>query len=83
MRYTLIYPDELYDKLAGIWVAARDRAAVTAAANYIEHALRSDPDRAGIALGEARRIVDGPLAYTFMIAPKDLKVHVVNITYLG
>jgi hypothetical protein len=52
--------------LADLWLAASDRAAVTAAANAIDGRLRNDPDTAGQPRGGVTRIlVEPPLAVYF------------------
>jgi hypothetical protein len=83
MKYAIFSSEQWDEKLARIWLQAPDRDSVAAAMDRIERALRADPDRAGMPQGEARRIVDGPIAVTFVVSRQDLRVDLVNITHRG
>jgi hypothetical protein len=72
MRFTLTYLPSARDELAQLWLAARDRNAVTASSDSIELSLRHDPDRKGDEVqASLRSIVVPPLVYYYVVSPED------------
>jgi plasmid stabilization system protein ParE len=77
MSYTVVWERAAEQKLADIWVAAADRAAVTQAANTIDARLRKDPNTAGESRqGVTRILVEPPLAVYFDVSDPDRLVTV-------
>ncbi len=80
MIYTVLWTRNAEQKLAAIWLAASDRAAVTAAAHRIDQLLRNDPDQQGESRDQGRRVlVDPPLGVMFRVQPDDRQVYVLSV----
>ena len=47
MRYTVIWTPVAEERLAALWLAADDRAALTSASNAIDRILTRDPENVG------------------------------------
>lgn len=81
MNYRVDWTEEAERGLAAEWVAAADRAAVTAAARRLEQRLGYDP----FGLGEARedfdkRIVfDGPIGMVYQVRVPAREVVIVSV----
>ena len=69
MNYTVVWQPLPEQQLADNWVAAADRAAVTAAAHAIEQALRLDPT----AVGESRAGVTRVMIHRPLVAFYDVR----------
>ena len=68
------------DRVAEIWLAAPDRARVTASVNEIDSLLRRSPQTAGEQRdGAIRLVVVDPLAVVFEVNPDDLRVDVLEV----
>ncbi len=68
MNYTVDWPPHVLADLTDIWLAAPDRAAVTAAQARADRLLQSDPHRNGRHLAEGLyRTVVAPLILTYTI----------------
>ena len=77
MRYTVLWRPSAEQRLAELWVAGPDRAAVAAAANAIDRTLANDPDTKGEARsGSTRILVEDPLAVYFRVSEPDRLVTV-------
>jgi hypothetical protein len=82
MKFTVIWKPKSERGLASIWIAADDRAAVTAAANEIDRVLRSQPLTAGESRsGNIRILVVPPLAVHYEVLEEDRLVNVVTVSY--
>jgi len=80
VRYTVVWKPDAEEDLASLWIAAEDRAAITAAADRIDPLLRTDPDGVGESRsGNARIMFLGPLAITFRIVDEDRLVQVLSV----
>jgi len=67
------------DELTEIWLAARDRYAVTEAANRLDSILRADPNGVGESRdGDERITFSDPLGVLFRIVPDRL----VEVTHV-
>ncbi len=67
-----------------MWINAPDRQAVTAAANRLDHLLRTDPHQQGEARDENIRVlVERPLAVQFEIHDEDCWVEVLRVRWVG
>ena len=80
MSFTIVWRPIAETQLAEIWLAATDRAAVTAAANEIETALRSSPESVGESRDERTRVaVVPPIAVHFEVRDADRLVLVLTV----
>jgi plasmid stabilization system protein ParE len=81
MTFSVVWTADAENDLAAVWLAAADRAAVTAAAHAIERDLRLDP----LAVGESRessvkRVVFAePLGIAFSVIVDDRTVYVTAV----
>ena len=82
MRYTVTWKRSAADELAEIWMSARDRVAVTEAADRLDAALRADPDRYGESRGGTYRVVIvSPLAVVYDVSEADRRVRILSVRY--
>jgi hypothetical protein len=71
-------------RLAQLWTAGPDRAAITAAANTIDRELADDPDIKGEAReGQTRLLVEAPLAVYYDVKEPDRLVIVWDVWRWG
>ena len=82
MKYTVIWPLDVLDTLASIWLKARDRAAVSRASHQIDQLLRHQPLAVGGELGSHRRLEVSPLEVVYTVSPDDCMVRVLRISYV-
>jgi hypothetical protein len=83
MRYTVLWKPSASRRLAEIWVAAPDRAAVSAAANAIDSRLQLEPRTQGEGRsGVDRILIVSPLAVVFEVHDEDRLVYVLSVRYL-
>jgi plasmid stabilization system protein ParE len=79
-RFTVVWSQPTQNRLAGIWVGAADRNAVTAAANAIDVELASDPASKGTTVHEGLRALHiPPLHVMFSVDEADRLVRVVSV----
>ena len=82
-RYTVVWLRDAVEELAEIWLAAADRAAVTAASDEIDRALATDAANKGRPLSEGLRVYDTPpLRAVFSVTESDRKVEVARVRSL-
>jgi len=82
-RYTVVWHDSTLDELAEIWVKARDRNAVTAAAHIIDVELSDDAETKGVEVSEGlRAFFAPPLRILFNVDEGDRLVEVACIRRL-
>lgn len=79
MRYSVACTPTADGQLAAIWITARNRGSVTAAALEIENALADEP----LAVGESREgnlriLFVEPLGVRYLVEPEDLRVVIVQ-----
>lgn len=68
MRFTVNWSPAAEQRLAELWLAARDRTALTEAAREMERVLSSDPQRAGESRsGRSRILIIPPLAALYEV----------------
>jgi plasmid stabilization system protein ParE len=80
MSYTVTWKESASDRLAEIWMSARDRRAVTAAADRLDAALRADPHLHGESRDESTRLVIvPPLAVVYEVLEADRLVHILAV----
>jgi plasmid stabilization system protein ParE len=84
MSYHVEWRPSAEQQLAGIWTDARDKSAVTGAADAIDDELRKDP----FALSESRQgsrriLVIPPLAVIFTVDKKRRRVTVLAVWRWG
>ncbi len=84
MSYTVIWTPVAEQKLAAIWIAAADRAAVAAAANETDLFLAKKPRLCGESRSGARRVMfAGPLGVEYTIIEDDRLVRVLTVWHVG
>jgi hypothetical protein len=80
MRYTVVWQPSAVNDLAAIWLAARNRAAVTAAADEFDRVLRHSPENLGdIRFDTVRTFVIHPLGIDFEVIEAD---RIVNVLFV-
>ncbi len=80
MNYTVCWQPECSDELAEIWMASDDRAAVSQAADEIDHLLGSNPQKSGTPLHEGLwAIAVPPLKAAFTVRESDKIVEVQRV----
>jgi plasmid stabilization system protein ParE len=79
MSYMVVWLPSAINELADIWNRARDRQAVSEAANRIDRLLRIDPERKGQPFHQRRVLADTPLVVTFAVHPDDCRVDVLQV----
>jgi plasmid stabilization system protein ParE len=78
--YTVIWTPAAEQQLAAIWVAARDREAVTKASAEIDEALTQEPETKGRPLaGGGHQFTSGPLIVLFVVKAADRIVEVLSV----
>jgi hypothetical protein len=76
-RFTVSWRPEVQEDLAGIWLAAADRPAITFAADRIDQLLANDPTTQGNEVSEGlRAIAVDPLVVYFTVSEADRLVTV-------
>jgi hypothetical protein len=82
MTYTVTWDPDAEQELAALWLAAPDRAALTATVGWIERLLARDPLHAGAARTSSvhRAVVAGGLAVEFEIIEDDKRVLVHHVS---
>lgn len=79
MRYSVACTPAADGQLAAIWITARNRDAVTAAALEIENALADGPLTVGESReGNLRILFVEPLGVRYIVEPEDLRVVIVQ-----
>jgi plasmid stabilization system protein ParE len=80
MEYTVIWVPSAEGQLAELWMAARDREAVTLASDRIDRTLCDAPLDAGESRPDGYRIlIDLPLVVYFQVIPDDRLVRVLRV----
>lgn len=80
MRYTVVWTRIAEEDLALLWTSARNRSAITEAANRIDRMLAQNPNNCGESREQGRRIVlVAPLAVTFRVSDDDRMVRVLRV----
>jgi hypothetical protein len=76
-QYTVIQPEWVENQLAELWLKAKDRDAVTAAADLIDRELRNEAESKGEQVNrDLRRFAAGPLWAYYTVHPDDCFVKV-------
>ena len=79
-RYTVVWLQEALDDLTWLWLAATDRAEVTAATAKLDALLASDPSVPSQSVSEGlRKLAVTPLTAFFEIREDDRLVEIVRI----
>jgi hypothetical protein len=78
MRYTVTSSDEVDNKLARIYLLARDRDAVSRASNRIDWVLKYSPLSEGTDLGAFRVLTLAPLTVVYSVSPDDRLVTILD-----
>jgi hypothetical protein len=80
MKFTVVWKAPAKVRLAEIWLAADDRAAVTRAANRLDELLKADPFAQGESReAEFRVAFEKPLAIKFAVSQSDLMVAIAEV----
>ena len=81
MKYTVIWKPSALQKLAQIWLSARNRDDVSHAVSDIEQHLARNASAAETYLAGTRLIVRPPLVIVYEIDHGDCKSTIVNVAY--
>jgi hypothetical protein len=80
-RYTVLWREELVEKLAGLWPNYHDRSRLSSAADQIDDDLSVDAHLKGSLFKAGQRsLVRGPLVVFFRVDEGDRKVMVEGIS---
>ncbi|MBI1904441.1 MAG: type II toxin-antitoxin system RelE/ParE family toxin [Planctomycetia bacterium] len=80
MRYTVVWLKRAQDELAEIWINARHRNAIAAAAYAIDVHLQSDAATKGVEVSEGlRQLSAPPLRILFSVSDDDRLVEVAAV----
>ena len=80
MSYTVLWRPKAERELAGIWLAADDRASITTASRLADTLLRESPHSQGESRAGIGRIMFArPLAIQFEIQEADRRVYVMAV----
>jgi plasmid stabilization system protein ParE len=80
MKYTVVWTPFAERRLTVIWLAAEDRNAVTAAADFLDTALSSDAHLRGESRSENVRVLFAPpLGIDFEVSESDRVVYVLTV----
>lgn len=79
MRYTVIWVKRAEAALARIWMRAKDRRAVSDAANCLDRDLGSDADTKGQPFGRFFTREDRPLKVLFEVDAGDCMTRVLSV----
>ncbi len=80
MRCTVIWTPDAEQELAGVWLGASDRNAVTQASHTIDQRLERDPLNEGESRSNDRRILlVPPLGVIYCVHPEDQSVDVLHV----
>jgi hypothetical protein len=80
MKYTVLATADAEKRLADVWLSARDRAGVTAAANAIDRSLGRDPAGQGESrAGSVRILFARPLVAEFEVVEPDRAVYILSV----
>ena len=78
MNFTVSWTPAAQDELAAIWLASRNRNAITKAAARIDTLLRTRPETHGALLFDTvRELIVAPLGIQFEVVEDDLVVFVL------
>jgi hypothetical protein len=79
-RYTDVWHLSAQDELAELWIAARDRSAITAEAHLIDVELSQDAAAKGVEVAEGlRAFFSPPLRILFSVDEGDRIVEVARV----
>jgi len=82
-RYTVAWLQDAVNELGEIWLASKDRNAVTAASAVIDRELANDAPTKGKPLAEGLRVYDAlPIRAVFSVNDPDRTVEVARIRLL-
>jgi hypothetical protein len=80
VNFTVLWAPRAEQELAGLWLAAQDRAAVTRAAHEIDQRLGSNPTSEGESRVDVQRVTFvPPLGVLFDVDGGDRKVFVLQV----
>jgi hypothetical protein len=79
MRYTVTWLPSAQSELARLWMQGADRQAISDASNRIDQVLAVAPLSVGIAQGDDRGLVLGPLEIIYSVSPPDCLVEVSSV----
>jgi hypothetical protein len=82
-RYTVVWVESALNELADIWLAAHDRAIVTAATVQIDRELSEDANNKGVEVREGlRAFFSPPLRILFNVRDADRIAEVLRVKRL-
>ena len=84
MNFTLRWKSKAVEHMAALWMNAKDRKAITAAANAIEKQLARDPFHNSESRDKGRRImIEPPLGVIFKVHRKKRIVDILRVWQFG
>jgi hypothetical protein len=79
-RFTVVWHEDAQEELAEVWINARDRSGVTAAAHHIDVELSQDATTKGVEVSEGlRAFFAPPLRILFMVDEGDRITEIVRV----
>jgi hypothetical protein len=83
MMFTVVWKQSALDQLTEIWLASKNRPAISAAANQIDDWLRHDPDLKGESReGVERVVILSPLVVVVEVQEVDRIVRIHSVRAL-
>ncbi len=80
MKYTVAWSASAQQHLARVWLATKNRQAVTSAAAVIDARLRDDPEAQGESRTPGVRVlISRPLGVEYEVVPEDRAVYVLSV----
>lgn len=80
MIFTVVWMPTAEQRLAGVWLNAADRNAVTRSANRVDELLRVDPEHQGdLRFDTVRSMIVGALGVEFEVVEDDRLVRVLSV----
>ena len=79
MKFTVVWTPSTLNKLANLWMKAKDAQALTNSANRIDQELKFDAHLKGIPLQQFRAFYDDPLAVLYLVKSPDRTVWIIDV----
>jgi hypothetical protein len=80
MKYNVVWTGPAEQELSALWMAAPNRAAVTAASSEIDRLLATDPDQRGVVCFDTVRTLNvPPLGVDFEAIEADHVIYVLTV----
>jgi hypothetical protein len=81
LKWTVVWLPAAEHELANLWLKSSDRRAIAEAADWLDHALKHDPEHVGKRTGDGWFLTHrDPLAVAYKVIPDDCMVRVLQVT---